>query len=432
MTGEPLYRAVHACRLCQGSHLEVCMDLGEQYLASAFVPTNEGLPLDQLIAPLSVVLCRDCGLLQLGQTVRRPALFTDYHYRSGTNPMMRQALEDFVKDAGARAALGEGDAVLDTGCNDGTMLTLFPAHCRRFGIEPASNISWAGLPDDITIRRGFFASDLALELMAGGQYKLVTSVAMLYSVENVLAFAADVKRILRPDGVWSIQVSYVPSIVDSLSFYDICHEHLYYFTLKTLSQVLERNGLRIIDVSLNDVNGGSLRAHAVHAESARPVSPSVTALLEAERAGRWDDPATYKTFMQRVSAMKDSIRRYLEECRDAGRPVIGLGASTKGNVLLQYFGIDKSLLPCISERNPEKVGLRTLGTDIELVSEERARELAPPAMLVLIWFFKDEIVRRERPYLEAGGQLLFPMPYPHLVGANGTTRLAFAEPVGTS
>lgn len=423
MTADALYTTVHACRLCQSTRIDRCMNLGEQYLASAFVPTNEGLPLAQLRAPLSVFLCLDCGLLQLGETVRRPALFTDYHYRSGTNPMMRRALQDFVEDASARASLQPGDAVLDTGCNDGTMLTMFPATTRRFGIEPAANISWDGLPPDITIQRGFFSADLAMQLTGGDKYKLVTSVAMLYSVEDALAFARDVKRILTPDGVWSIQVSYVPSIVESLSFYDICHEHLYYFTLRSLSAILERSGLKIVDVSLNGVNGGSLRAHAVHAESAVPVSDSVTSLLAAERAGGWDSPATYRAFMQRVDALGATLRGYLEESVGAGKLVVGLGASTKGNVLLQYFGIGKELLPYISERNPEKVGLRTLGTDIELISEKRARELRPEAMLVLIWFFRDELLIRESPYLEKGGQLLFPMPYCHLVGAGGERRL---------
>jgi NDP-4-keto-2,6-dideoxyhexose 3-C-methyltransferase len=424
MSGEtPLYAPVRNCRVCGGARIDNCIDLGQQYLGSAFVPSNDDLPLADLKAPLSVVLCRDCGLVQLGETVRRPALFTDYHYRSATNPMMRRALQDFVEDSLTRAAPGAGDAILDTGCNDGTMLMMLPAQFRRIGIEPARNISWDRLPADISIRRGFFSAELARELTGGQPYKLVTSVAMLYSVENVLAFARDVKSILAPDGVWSIQVTYLPNVIERLNFYDICHEHLYYFTLHTLSGVLERCGLKVVDASLNDVNGGSLRVHAVHAERAWPVSASVPELLASERQGQWGVAETYRSFMRRVDRLKMQIRRYLEETVAAGQLVIGLGASTKGNVLLQYFGIERALLPYISERGVEKIGLRTLGTDIELISEERARALEPAAMLVLIWFFKDEIIERERPYLAAGGKLLFPMPYPHLVDASGTHAL---------
>jgi hypothetical protein len=421
---------VTACRLCGSAGIEPCIDLGEQYLASVFVRSNEGLPLEELKAPLSAFLCRSCGLVQLGQTVRRPALFTDYHYRSSTNPMMRRALLDFAEDCAARAPLAAGDYVLDTGCNDGTMLTFLPASCRRFGIDPAANISWKHLPDGITVHQGFFGAEQAYRMSGGHRFKLVTSVAMLYSVEDILAFARDVGQILTGDGLWSIQVSYLPDMVRSLSFYDICHEHLYYFTLHTLANVLERCGFQVVDVSRNEVNGGSLRVHATHAR--RGVTPSgrVSDLLAQEKSEGWSEAAPYHAFMKRTESLKLAIREFLEEATARRRLVIGLGASTKGNVLLQYFGIDRSMLPYISERNPEKVGLRTLGTDIELISEERARALKPEAMLVLIWFFKDELLARERSYLdEDEGQLLFPMPYPHLVDANGTRALWPADPV---
>ena len=160
-----------------------------------------------------------------------------------------------------------------------------------------------------------------------------------------------------------------------------------------------------------------------HAERGVEPTSEVGALLAEEADGAWDDPGTYRAFMERVDAMRDAVVRFLRSERGSGRTVVGLGASTKGNVLLQYFGIDRELLPYISERNPEKVGLRTLGTDIELISEEAARELGPSAMLVLIWFFRDELLKRERPYLEAGGRLLFPMPYANLVGADGEANL---------
>lgn len=427
MSSEPLFYPVTACRICQSTEIEPCIDLGRQYLASVFVRSNEGLPLEQLKVPLSAFLCRDCGMLQLGQTVRRPALFTEYHYRSGTNPMMRQALRDFAADCAARVALEAGDCVLDTGCNDGTLLTFLPAHCRRFGIEPAANISWDHLPADITIQRGFFDAATARQ-MAGRQFQLVTSVAMLYSVEDVRAFASGVRDILAGDGLWSIQVSYLPEIVRTLSFYDFCHEHLYYFTLHTLSRVLESCGLTIVDVSLNSVNGGSLRAHATHAARGFMPSNHVGALLAREQREGWGEPAPYYAFMERSRALKSAIQGFLAETTSRRELVIGLGASTKGNVLLQYFDIGRDLLPYISERNPEKVGLRTLGTDIELISEEQAHALQPAAMLVLIWFFKDELLVREQRYLEAGGQLLFPMPYPHLVNAAGIRELPWPAP----
>jgi len=405
-----LYEVVTHCRICGGGELHLAIDLGEQYLASNFVRTNQGLPLDRLKAPLSCVVCGSCGLLQLRETVDRDELFRSYFYRSGTNPMMREALHDVMTEARARVPLQAGDAIVDIGANDGTLLSLFPSELRRIGVEPAKNIERPGLDPSIQIVQAYFARGAAEGALGGRQAKLVTSIAMMYSVPELNRFVADIKSILAPDGTWITQLSYLPRILETLSFYDICHEHVYYFTLRTLSGLLERNGLRITDVSQNDVNGGSIRAYVTHAERGIEPTRAVRDLLVAEERGRFGEAATYVDFMKRVDAMRDAVVGYLERQRDAGKTVIGLGASTKGNVLLQYFDIDRRLLPYISERNPEKVGLRTLGTDIELVSEERARELRPVAMLVLIWFFRDELLKRERPYLEQGGALLSPMP----------------------
>jgi NDP-4-keto-2,6-dideoxyhexose 3-C-methyltransferase len=418
-----LYDVITRCRICGAGDLHPAIDLGSQFLASNFVTSNEGLPLDRLKAPLSCVVCGSCGLLQLSETVDRDELFRSYFYRSGTNPMMRDALRDVMTEALDRVALEPGDSIVDIGANDGTLLSMFPAQYRRIGVEPAKNIARPDLDDSIRIVNAYFSRAAVEGPLGGANAKLVTSIAMMYSVPDLNCFVADIKSILAKDGTWIAQLSYLPRILETLSFYDICHEHVYYFTLRTLSDLVERNGLRITDVSQNDVNGGSIRAYVTHAERGIEPTAAVRRLLDDEAAGRFGESATYTGFMKRVDAMRDAVVSYLEAQRDAGKTVIGLGASTKGNVLLQYFGIDSELLPYISERNPEKVGLRTLGTDIELISEEAARKLRPVAMLVLIWFFKDELLKRERGYLEAGGSLLFPMPYTHLVTANGETAL---------
>ncbi len=228
---------------------------------------------------------------------------------------------------------------------------------------------------------------------------------------------------MAPDGVWCIQLSYLPALIENMSFYDVCHEHLYYFSLTTFNNLMERNGLSIYDASTNDVNGGSVRVFVTHKENAREKSENLLRLMKAEDDLNLMESSTYEKFFQQVEELKKTTNDYIRQENEDGGTVAGLGASTKGNVLLQFFGIDKKALPYISERNPEKVGLRTLGTDIELVSEEKARELEPSSMLVLIWFFKDELIKREQPYLEKGGKLLFPMPYCHVVTKDGETRL---------
>lgn len=423
MSGGPVYEIVSGCRVCGAEELTPVIDLGAQYLASNFVESNEGLPLDELRAPLSCALCGDCGLLQLRETVDRDALFRSYFYRSATNPMMRRALRDVRDEAMARVSLEPGDTIVDIGANDGTLLGLFPADYRRVGVEPAKNIRRPDLDDSIRIVDTYFTREATSDVLDEASAKLVTSIAMMYSVPAINRFVADVRSILAPDGVWVTQLSYLPSIIDSLSFYDICHEHVYYFTLTTLSDLMARHGLQIVDVSRNDVNGGSIRAYVKHAGEGVEPGPAVRELLAREASQGWDDPGTYGAFMERVDGMRGAVLSYLREQKRLGELVVGLGASTKGNVLLQYFGIDRELLPYISERNPEKVGLRTLGTDIELISEEDARARRPSAMLVLIWFFREEILEREAGYLAEGGKLLFPMPYPHLVSEEGETVL---------
>jgi hypothetical protein len=418
-----VYSAIDCCRLCQSHRLADVMAFGPQFLASTFVAADRDHALSRTKVPLTAVLCGDCGLLQLKETVDRNVLFSEYFYRSSTNPMMAAALRDIADDLQGKADLKPGDAILDVGCNDGTLLSFLPGVYQRIGVEPAGNINWDGLDQSIAIINSYFTGAEVLQATRRRPCKAVTSIAMLYSVLDANHFAAEVKSILAPDGVWCVQVSYLPVTLQSMSFYDICHEHLYYFSLTTLNRLMERNGLMIFDAATNDVNGGSLRVYVARREAGRGKSDNVDRLINQEREQRLGEAATYRGFFAQIQALKAKVRSYVETERQKGNLVVGLGASTKGNVLLQFFDIDRQMLPYISERNPEKVSLKTLGTGIELISEERARALSPACMLVLIWFFKDEILRREQAYLQKGGKLLFPMPYCHIVSKDGETRL---------
>jgi len=417
-----MYKNISQCRICGNKELREVLDLGEQFLSSAFVKSNEADELSQTRVPLTVLLCSTCGLVQLRETVDRDLMYRSYFYRSETNPMMREALQDVVRDITARVNLRAGDAVLDIGCNDGTMLTYYPSTLRRFGMDPAKNIDRTSLPSSITVIEDYFSGEKSLTA-SGSRYKVVSSIAMFYDLDDPNTFVSEVKSILAAEGLWCVQLSYLGATIKTMNFYDVCHEHLLYYSLRTLAYLMERHGLKIVDVSENDVNGGSLRLFVAHADDPRPVSPDVKKMLEAEEALKLSDVATYERFSADIQRLKTVVLDFIRKEGEAGGQVIGLGASTKGNVLLQYFGITKEMLPAISERNPEKVGLRTLGTDIELVSEEAGRKLHPSAMLVLIWFFKEELLKREQEYLEAGGKLLFPMPYPHVVTKGGEERL---------
>lgn len=398
-------------------------------MASSFVKTNVDNELSKTKIPLTVVLCdrskndKACGLVQLRETAERDLMYRSYFYRSGTNPMMREALQNIVSEVTSRVDLKSGDAVLDIGCNDGTMLTYYPDFTDRIGIDPAENIDRSALPKSIKVAADYFSKNKALELSGGKKFKAITSIAMFYDLDDPNSFVADAKAALAPGGVWCIQLSYLPTSLKTLNFYDVCHEHLEYYTLRVLENLMARHGLKIFDASLNDVNGGSLRIFVANEGDSRATSENLKEFYKNEDALNLFSTEPYREFGEKIDELKKITLSYIAEEKKRGGSVVGLGASTKGNVLLQFFGIDKQMIPHLSERNPEKVGLRTLGTDIELVSEEKARELNPSAMLVLIWFFKDELLKREKDYLAKGGSLMFPMPYPHVVTKDGETKL---------
>lgn len=418
-----MYTDISRCRICGNEKLQHVLNLGEQFLSSQFVKNNEDEELSKVRVPLTLLLCDVCGLAQLRETVDRDLMYRSYFYRSGVNPMMRDALADVTRDIKVRANLKEGDAVLDIGCNDGTMLTYFPITMRRIGMDPAQNINRNSLDPSITVIQDYFSAEKARAANDGNLFKSVSSIAMFYDLDSPNQFVSEVKSVLAPGGSWCVQLSYLATTVQTMNFYDICHEHLLYYSLRTLKFLMERHGLKIIDASLNDVNGGSLRFFAVHADDARQASPAFREIEKTEESLGLAEPSTYERFNASIQNLKRITIDFVESERRAGGLVVGLGASTKGNVLLQYFSITKEHLPVISDRYAEKVGLRTLGTDIRVVSEEEARDMKPSAMLVLIWFFKEELLKREKQYLEDGGKLFFPMPYPHVVTKDGEKRL---------
>lgn len=423
------YQITTACRVCGSEQLTEVIWLEEQYLSPTFVKTNEGNALAQIKAPMTLLLCdrqknpQGCGLLQLKEAVNKDLLYTNYFYRSATSSTMREDLQEVVRDVEQHVQLEDGDYVVDIGANDGTMLAYFPSSAHRVGIEPAKNIEWDHLNPSIKMVNDYFSQAALDKALLGKKVRAFTSCAMFYDLEDPNSFVATVKSALAPDGMWCIQLSYLPLMFKNMNFYDICNEHLEYYSLHTLQNLMARHHLTIVDASTNSVNGGSARVFITHDESHPEPSHNVKKLYEEEEQLALYDVATYQQFYKEMMQLKEKVRDYIMTKKKQGEAVLGLGASTKGNVLLQFFGITKETVPAISERNPDKVGLRTLGTDIELISESEARDRKPSSMLVLPWYFKEEIVKREQEYIEQGGELVFPMPYPHRITKDGEKRL---------
>ena len=414
------YTTVTRCRICSSDITEV-LKLEPQYIATTFVKSNVNNPISQVKIPLTLMLCKDknCGLIQLKETVRPDLLYKNYFYRTAINDTMRRDLQDVVNYAVNNVKTEKDDIAIDIGANDCTMVSMYPEYMKRIGIEPATNIDWSNVSKSITIVNDYFSKDVVMKTTNGKKAKILSATAMFYDFNDPNIATKDIKEILHEDGVCVLQVSYLLDTIRDMNFYDVVHEHLEYYSLKSINYLMERNGLTVIDASTNFVNGGSLRVLVTHKENSKPKSKRYEEILSEEEKWNLEEIDTYDSYKQKINEIIEKTKKFIMNELENGRLVIGLGASTKGNVLLQICGIDKNLLPFISERNKGKVGLRTLGTDIEIISEEKAREINPSAMLVIPWNFKEEILSREKNYVQNGGKMLFLMPHPYYVDKFG-------------
>jgi NDP-4-keto-2,6-dideoxyhexose 3-C-methyltransferase len=359
--------------------------------------------------------------VQLRHSVAPGVLYDHYGYRSGTNEMMRSNLEGIARQVTEMAGLGRGDLVLDIGCNDGTLLAGYDvAGLDRVGIDPSDAVK-AIDRSDISVINDFFSYDTFQMALPGRKAKAVTSIAMFYDLERPRDFVAEVSRILAPDGVWVIEMSYLPLMLRVIAFDTICHEHLEYYALRPIEWMLEAEGLRVHRAEINDVNGGSIRLFvrpAAAGEVARAATNDLDALRREEDALALDTDAPYEAFSASCHRMKDQLRELLVGLVADGKTLYAYGASTKGNTLLQFCEIDNSLVTKAADRNPDKWGTETIGTHIPIVSEDQARAEAPDYFLVLPWHFFEGFVARERSFLDRGGAFILPLPQVRVVDAS--------------
>lgn len=404
------------CRVCGSAALTKVIDLGEQYLQGSFVKPGKELPPMRKI-PTSLVRCdpmkdeRACGLLQMEQTVPPEVLYSAYWYRSGTNNTMRQHLRSIVEEA--VVILNKPAArVLDVGCNDGTLLSYYPDKFEKYGVDP-SDVAQE-IKNDITVVQDIFPSNELKSCLQGNQLDIITSIAMFYDLEHPIEFTKGIKNSLAPEGIWIFEMSYMPTMLKMTSYDTICHEHLEYYSLAVIEYILRQADMKIFNVSINAINGGSIRCFATHADNFAYKRDSFTqhikALHQEEFDLELDTDKPYKNFQRRVNKHKVELTSLLKKLKKNGKRIHIYGASTKGNTILQWCGIDKRMIDVAAERNPDKYGARTLGTDIPIVSEAESRAMNPDYYLVLPWHFKEEFIEREKETLERGIGLIFPLP----------------------
>ncbi len=398
------------CRIDGGSHLISVLNLGEQALTGVF-PATRDQPVS--VAPLELLWSPNSGLLQLAHSFDPSEMYgANYGYRSGLNRSMVEHLNNKVIHLTRAVPLHPGDLVIDIGSNDGTLLKAYEGKgVRRVGIDPTGEKFRKYYAAGIELIPDFFSKANITKLIPNAKAKIITSISMFYDLEDPISFAREVHDVLDDEGVWHFEQSYMPSMLRLNSYDTVCHEHVSYYSLGAILYILDRADLKILDVVMNGVNGGSFAVTAARKSSkAHSNTPVIQWLLSEEERMGLNTPKPFRDFEHRVFQHRKSLTSLIRALNDDGKKVFGYGASTKGNVVLQFCGLTERDIPCIAEVNPDKFGCFAPGSLIPIVSEAEARAQKPDYFLVLPWHFKAGIIEREREFLAGGGHMIFPFP----------------------
>ncbi|CAN5153622.1 class I SAM-dependent methyltransferase [soil metagenome] len=404
------------CRISKEKTIPL-FSLGKLYLSdfihSSENPAYEPVELEMRLAPKS-------GLVQLAHTVPGDIMYRKYWYKSGTNATMTNELMSIAKHAQALMNLESEDIFLDIGCNDGTLLSFVEKNITRIGFDPNDFKVESIKHADIIVNNYFTDKEYRKTKYGKKKAKIITSIAMFYDLEDPNSFVRDIKNTLDKNGLWIVQMSYLPLMLKQLAFDNICHEHLEYYSLHAMQNLIERHDLEVVDCELNDINGGSFRIYIRHKKSDETTFATaphrdvakmrVASIMSYEKDFGLHSKKLYMDFWKKINELKKETVDFIKKEKKKGKKIWGYGASTKGNTLLQWFGLDHTIIDGIAERSPAKFGLKTAGTNIPIYSEEDMRKAKPDYLLVLPWHFIAEFKKRETQFLKNGGKLIVPCP----------------------
>lgn len=396
-----------ACRCCGGRNVELVIDLGDQPHCNRLVRPDL-TPGVEPHYPLRVGFCRDCTMVQIDHTIPKESMFTDYPYVSGTTKTLpAHFLETSRRIAGAYG-VKPGDLVVDIGSNDGTWLKQWAfSGARVLGVEAAGNVARLAQDAGVPTWHRFFNAECCADIRKEhGPAKVITAAGVFFHLEELHSVVEGIALLLDQDGVFVVQAIYLGGMVENTAFDQVYHEHLCYYTLKSLSALLERQGLEVFEATLVDIHGGSIEAHVTR-KGVRPVCASVRAMQAEEIRKGFGEIETYRTFAHNVLDLRTRLVALLQGYKDSGKSVWAYGAPAKGATLLNSFGIGPDLVQKAVEKNAMKVGLAIPGVRIPIEAEEGAR---PDAYLVLAWNFINEFLAKEKAYLAGGGELIVPIP----------------------
>jgi hypothetical protein len=409
-------KEIQCCRISGSKNLVSVLNLGVQKLTGVFPSTTT----EELTeGPLELVWCPESGLVQMKHSYDLEEMYgMNYGYRSGLNKSMVDHLKQKIQYLQRLRSLTKGDVVIDIGSNDATTLKAYTVPgITRIGIDPTGKKFREYYTDDIQLIPDFFSAAAYHLIAKQKKAKIITSISMFYDLEDPAKFVRDIAEVLAPDGIWHFEQSYLPSMLRTTSYDTVCHEHIEYYSLQPVVKLLKACGMKVLDVQMNSINGGSFAVSACHADAPLHINHAVINwLLEQEERMGLDTIKPFQDFAKRVFEHRNSLISLIRALNASGKKVFGYGASTKGNVLLQFCGLGAKDLPCIAEVNQDKFGKFTPGTNIPIISEEEAKAKNPDYFLVMPWHFKNNILQREQEYLQKGGKMIFPLPEIEIIG----------------
>lgn len=397
---------IRECRSCSSKKLENILSLGKLYL-SDFVKDNK----KPRKFELDLVVCKKCRLVQLKHTTPTNYLYTQsYGYRSGINQTMKKELKTIVQKTIKHSKFKQKDIrVVDIGANDGTLLSFYPKKFFRIAVDPVRKFAKDSKKHSNIVISDYFNIDSFYRKAGKTPVDIVTAISCFYDMEDPNKFVSDVKSILSPNGIFVIQQNYLLEMLKQNAFDNIVHEHLEYYSLLSLENLLKKFDLEVFDVELTNINGGSFRTF-ISRKGRRKINKSVLRMRQVERDYKLETSIPYKQFSKRINGNMKKLEAFIKSVTNDGKTVFIYGASTRGNTLIQYAHLNKKLIRYAVERNPEKWGTKIASLGIPIISESEARKLKPDYLLVLPWFFKEEFLEREQSYLKKGGHFIFPLP----------------------
>ena len=394
------------CRSCNSKKLSKIISIGKQYLSDFRSDKRKPKKF-----PLDLIVCKDCRLVQLRHNAPSSLLYSErYGYKSGINQTMKKELKEIVEKSIDSVGKKGNLTVVDIGANDGTLISFYPKKYFKVAVEPIKKLAKEAKTFSNKVVNDFFNHESFIKTVGKNKKAdIITAISCFYDMEDPNKFVADVKKIMVDDGIFVIQQNYLLEMLNQNAFDNIVHEHLEYYSLLSLENLLDKFDLEVFDLELSNINGGSFRTY-ICKKGVKPVTNAVKNQRALEKKYKLETMEVYKDFSNRVKNNAKNLYKFIKEKTKEGKTFYLYGASTRGNTLLQYFKLDSKLIKAAVERNPEKWGKYISSVTIPIISEEQARKDKPDYMVVLPWFFKEEFLQRENKYLESGGHLIFPLP----------------------